>query len=97
MDALLQYAIIFLVALLVAYQIVSVRFALARVERKIAHIAASLHIDTSTPPPLSERVQELARHPESKREAIRRYSADTGLGLVESAAVVEAYLSSLES
>jgi ribosomal protein L7/L12 len=95
MDSLLQYAIIFLVALLAAYQIVSVRFALARVERKIAHIAAFLHIDTSTNPPLSERVQELARQPGSKMAAIRRYSADTGLGLVESAAAVEAYLASL--
>ena len=45
MDALLQYAIVFLVALLVAYQIVSVRFALARVERKLAHAAQrALHI-----------------------------------------------------
>jgi hypothetical protein len=96
MDPLLQYAILFLLVLLAAYQIVSVRFAVARIERKVAHIAAFLRIDTSRPPPLSERVQELARQPGRKLEAIRAYSADTGFGVVESAAAVEAYLASLE-
>ena len=97
MDPLLQYTLIFLVVLLVAYQIVSIRFALIRVERKITHIVAFLRIDTSQPPPLSDRVKELARQPGSKSAAIRMYSADTGLGFVESAAVIEAYLASTES
>jgi ribosomal protein L7/L12 len=96
-DPLVQYAAIFLVVLLVVYQIVSVRFAVARIERKLAHLAAFLRIDTSNTPPLSERVRELARDPATRSEAIRRYSADTGLGLVEAKAVVDEYIASLES
>jgi ribosomal protein L7/L12 len=96
MDPLLQYVIVFLVAVLVCYQVVAVRFAVARIERKVAHVAAFLRIDTSKPPPPSERVRDLARQPGRKIEAIRAYSADTGLGVVEAAAALEAHLASQE-
>ncbi len=94
MDPLFQYTLAFLVVLLVAYQIVAIRFSVARVERKVTHIAAFLRIDTSKPPPLSDRVKELARQPGNRIAAVRAYSADTGLGLVESAAAINDFLAS---
>ncbi|QJW93051.1 hypothetical protein FTUN_0551 [Frigoriglobus tundricola] len=94
MDPLFQYVVVFLVVLLVAYQIVAIRFSVARVERKVAHIAAFLRIDTSRAPPPSDRVKELARQPGGRIAAARAYSADTGLGIVESAAAVDDYLAS---
>ena len=97
MDPLAQYAIVFLLTALVAYQIVVVRFAVARIERTVAHIAAFLKLDTSKPPPLSESVKELARQPDGKFTAIHAYRAETGAGLAEAQAVVEEYLASLDS
>jgi hypothetical protein len=97
MDPLIQLAIVFLAVLLVVYQIVVIRFSVARIERKLAHVAAFLHIDTSKSPPPSERVRDLARQPGRKLDAVRAYSGDTGLGVVESAAAIEAYLATLES
>jgi hypothetical protein len=50
-------------------------------------------VDTAMLPPLSDRCKEAARDPARKIEAIRIYREETGLGLREAKAAVEAFIS----
>lgn len=51
-------------------------------------------VNTKTLPPLSERCKEAARDPARKIEAIKIYREETGLGLREAKAAVEAFIAS---
>ncbi len=48
-------------------------------------------IDAAKLPPLSEGVREIARDPSRKIEAIKVYREETGCGLAEAKAAVEAF------
>jgi ribosomal protein L7/L12 len=48
-------------------------------------------VTSDKPPPLSDRVKELASDPSRKIEAIKAYREETGAGLAEAKAAVEAY------
>lgn len=89
------YGITFLCVLLVVYQVVAVRFTLTRVERKLNAVMAALNLEPSAPVTLSDRVKEAARDPARKIEAIRLLREESGLGLAEAKAAVEAYTNSL--
>jgi ribosomal protein L7/L12 len=95
MNEPIVYGLIFLCVLLLAYQIVSVRFTLNRVEQKLNRVMAALKVDPAEPVPLSDRVKEAARDPARKIEAIRLLREETGLGLAEAKAAVEAYTNTL--
>lgn len=95
-NELLAYGIGFLGVLLVVYQVVAVRFALMRVEHKLNLVLAAMKLDPAAPPPLSARVKEAARDPGRKIEAVRLLREESGLGLAEAKAAVEAYIASLD-
>ncbi|MBX9625323.1 MAG: hypothetical protein K2X82_16065 [Gemmataceae bacterium] len=82
------WAIVFLGALLVAWQVVTIRFTVAGVERKLDRLLAHFEVDPH--PPLSDRAKGLAREGRTI-EAIRAVRAETGAGLAEAKAAVEAY------
>ena len=50
-------------------------------------------VNTGSPP--SDRVKEIARDPARKIEAIKLYREETGAGLADAKAAVEAYINSL--
>jgi hypothetical protein len=90
------YAIVFLGALLIAFQVITVRFTLIRVERKVNLILDHLGIDPMKAPPLSDRVKEIARDPNRTIEAVKALREESGLGLAEALAAVKAYRQSLD-
>lgn len=57
----------------------------------------SFYVDSSALPPLSERCQEAARDPARKFEAIRIYREETGQGLREAKAAVEAFIAASQA
>ena len=95
MNEPLVYGLIFLCVLLIVYQVVTVRFTLIRVEQKLNRVMATLKVEPGGPVPLSERVKEAARDPARKIEAIRLLREESGLGLAEAKAAVEAYTNTL--
>ncbi|MBX9585096.1 MAG: hypothetical protein K2X87_32725 [Gemmataceae bacterium] len=87
----LLLTVAFLGVLLVVFQLVATRFGVMRVEQKLDRLMAKLGVDPH--PPLSDRVKELAREGR-KIEAIKLLRAETGAGLAEAKAAVEAYQAS---
>ena len=65
---------------------------LDRVERRLNLLLRHFNIDPAPGSPLSERVKGLADDPARKIEAIKAYREETGAGLAEAKAVVEAYI-----
>lgn len=63
---------------------------LRRLERKLD--ALLKHQGVSLPPILSDEVQRLARDPARKIEALKLHREQTGLGLADAKADVEAFL-----
>ena len=53
---------------------------------------SSRSVNTTTLPPLSDRCKEAASDPARKIEAIKIYREETGLGLREAKAAVEAFI-----
>ena len=86
---LVTLAVVFLGVLLVVLQLVSTRFGVMRVERKLDRLLAHLGIDPH--PPLSDRVKELARAGH-KIEAIKALRDETGAGLADAKTAVDSYL-----
>lgn len=73
------------------------RAQLARIEAKLDLILKHLNLEyvTAEPPcPLSPEVQELARHPGRKIEAIKLHREQTGAGLKEAKDAVESFIES---
>jgi ribosomal protein L7/L12 len=66
--------------------------ALDRVERRLNLLLRHFNIDAAPGSPLSERVKGLADDPARKIEAIKVYRDETGAGLAEAKAAVEAYI-----
>jgi hypothetical protein len=66
---------------------------LERVERRLNLLLRHFNIDPAPGSPLSDRVKALADDPGRKIEAIKVYREETGAGLAEAKAAVEAYLS----
>jgi ribosomal protein L7/L12 len=83
-------ALLLLVALNAERQAAAVRRDLARLDRKLAAALEKLGVTTEDWTGLSERVKELARDPGRKIEAIKVYREETGAGLAEAKAAVEA-------
>jgi hypothetical protein len=65
---------------------------LERVERRLNLVLRHLGIDTAPGSPLSDHVKGLADDPARKIEAIKAYRDETGAGLAEAKAAVEAYM-----
>ena len=65
---------------------------LDRVERRLNLLLRHFNIDPAAGSPLSERVKGLADDPARKIEAIKAYREETGAGLAEAKAAVEAYI-----
>jgi hypothetical protein len=65
---------------------------LERVERRLNLVLRHLGIDPAPGSPLSDRVRGLADDPARKIEAIKVYREETGAGLAEAKAAVEAYI-----
>jgi hypothetical protein len=85
---------IVLVGVLAVWGIVSrTQTRLERVERRLNLLLRHFHIDPSAGSPLSDQVRALADDPARKIEAIRVYREETGAGLAEAKAAVEAYIS----
>ena len=80
-------------AMLVSYLDTKAR--VARIESKLNLLLRHSGIDVTKGLPLSDRVKELARHPTRKIQAIKVYREETGAGLAEAKAAVEAYIHSL--
>jgi hypothetical protein len=92
-NELLTYSVAFLGILLVAYQVVTIRFSLIRIEHKLNLVLARLGLDPLAPTPLSDRVKALVR--EGRRiEAIRALRAESGLGFAEARAAIDAHRAS---
>lgn len=85
---LLLYVILFLGALILSFQVVSVRFGLTRVEAKLDRLLERLGVEPH--PPLSERVRAFADGGQ-KIDAIKALREETGMGLAEAKRAVEAY------
>jgi len=84
---------IVLVGVLAVWGIVSrTQTRLERVERRLNLLLRHFNIDPSAGSPLSDRVRGLADDPARKIEAIRVYREETGAGLAEAKAAVEAYI-----
>jgi len=69
---------------------------LARVDRKLNLLLKEMNISFDEFAELSDRVQEVARDPSRKIEAIKLYRDETGAGLAEAKEKVEAFMDSLE-
>ncbi len=65
---------------------------LRQLEHRLSLLLRHFNIDPAAGSPLSERVRELADDPARKIEAIKVYREETGAGLAEAKAAVEAYL-----
>lgn len=65
---------------------------LERVERRLNLVVRQLGIDPVPGSPLSDRVKGLADDPARKIEAIKVHREETGAGLAEAKAAVEAYI-----
>jgi ribosomal protein L7/L12 len=70
----------------------SMQARLERVERKLNALLRHSGIDAAEGSPLSDRVKALADDPARKIEAIKVYREETGAGLAEAKAAVEAYI-----
>jgi ribosomal protein L7/L12 len=73
------------------------RARLMRLEAKLDLILKHLgvtYVEETSPGGLSAAVQELARHPHCKIQAIKLYREETGAGLKEAKDAVEAYIAS---
>src|SRR5262245_53720078 len=82
-----------LVGILAIWGIVSRTLArLDRVDRRLSLLLRHFNIDPAPGSPLSDRVKVLADDPGRKIEAIKVYREETGAGLAEAKAVVEAYV-----
>jgi hypothetical protein len=67
-------------------------FRLGRLEKKINLLLVQSGIDPNISPALSEKVQEIARDPSRKIEAIKAYREETGVGLAEAKEAVEEFM-----
>jgi hypothetical protein len=86
-------AAVVLIGLLAVWGAVSqTRARLDRVERRLNLLLRHFNIDVAPGSPLSDRVRGLADDPARKIEAIKAYREETGAGLAEAKAAVEAYL-----
>jgi len=65
---------------------------LGRLERRLNLVVRHFNIDPAPGSPLSDRVRRLADDPARKIEAIKVYREETGVGLAEAKAAVEAYI-----
>lgn len=65
---------------------------LDRLERRLNLLLRHFNIDPAAGSPLSDRVRALADDPARKIEAIKAYREETGAGLAEAKAAVEAYI-----
>lgn len=65
---------------------------LHRLEHRLSLLLRHFNIDPAAGSPLSDRVRGLADDPARKIEAIRAYREETGAGLAEAKAAVEAYI-----
>jgi hypothetical protein len=65
---------------------------LHRLEHRLSLLLQHFNIDPTPGSTLSDRVKSLADDPARKIEAIRAYREETGAGLAEAKAAVEAYL-----
>jgi hypothetical protein len=73
------------------------RAPLTRVEKKLDLLLKHLrleYVDEAPPCPLSPQVQELARHPGQKIQAIKLHREQTGAGLKEAKEAVESFIES---
>jgi hypothetical protein len=73
------------------------RAQLTRIEQKLDLLLKHMDLEyvAETPPcPLSPQVQELARHPRRKLEAIKLHREQTGVGLKEAKDAVESFIES---
>jgi ribosomal protein L7/L12 len=71
------------------------RAALTRLEKKVDLLLKHLNLEyVEEACPLSPEVQELARHPSRKIEAIKLHREQTGVGLKEAKDAVESFIES---
>jgi ribosomal protein L7/L12 len=84
----LAVMILFLVAAMLRAQVVWL-------QRQMAVVARHLNLDVDELPPLSDRVKAVAADPGRKIEAIKLLREETGAGLAEAKAAVEAYTRTL--
>jgi hypothetical protein len=73
------------------------RAQLARIENKLDLLLKHLnleYVEVAPPCPLSPEVQELARHPSRKIQAIKLHREQTGAGLKEAKDAVESFIES---
>jgi hypothetical protein len=73
------------------------RAQLTRIEKKLDLLLKHLnveYVEEAPPCPLSPAVQELARHPRRKIQAIKLHREQTGVGLKEAKEAVESFIES---
>jgi ribosomal protein L7/L12 len=82
------------VAFMVLCSYMDTKARIARIEHKLNLLLRQSGIDLLKGLPLSERVQEIARDPARKIEAIKVYREESGAGLAEAKDAVELYINS---
>lgn len=82
-----------IIVVLVVWSLVGqIQVRLARVEQKLNQLLKHAGIEAAASTPLSDRVKSLADDPARKIEAIKVFREETGAGLAEAKAAVEAYM-----
>ena len=82
--------VIMMMVLAATITLLEVRGRLTRLDRKVDALLSHHNI---TPPEISERVQALAKDPNLKIEAIKALREETGMGLADAKAQIEAFAS----
>jgi ribosomal protein L7/L12 len=88
-------AFVFVGVIVISATVARVEQRLARTEIKLNALLRHFNIDSAQALRVSDRVQEIARDPTRKIEAIKVYREETGAGLGEAKAAVEAFINSL--
>jgi ribosomal protein L7/L12 len=87
-------AVVFMGVILIWSTVSQMQGRLERAERKLNALLRHFKIELAQGSALSDHVKELARDPARKIEAIKVYREETGVGLAEAKAAVEAYINS---
>ena len=80
------------IAVLIVLSSLEMRQRLGRVESKLNALLREQGVEGPLGGGLSERVKEIANDPARKIEAIKAYRDETGAGLADAKAAVEAYI-----
>jgi ribosomal protein L7/L12 len=87
-------AVVFIGVIVIWGTVAQMQGRLERAERKLNALLRHFKIEPAQGSLLSENVKELARDSARKIEAIKLHREETGVGLAEAKAAVEAYINS---